>query len=301
MASILEFITHTVDIEDRRDLTENLVRDKIILKTSAQVPWTQLRSMRPVPRWNEAHPRESGFYLDFIKPKQTSKLVWELEAEYTRMKGGQSDPDPIARPADITFTTSLVEQPTFFDKNLRPVTTTAGEFITGVMERIPLVDYSIVKNLANDPKWLQTHLGAVNADTVTLRGLQWKPKTLLLASVSAGSITTENRSTFSEFRLSILADARTWTQEVWNRGTVELYETYEVINGQARAVWSQKPILRGDPPAPVEEPWALDIDGAALRDHLQQSQTESYKPNRLIKLKFETQKDLTFRNVLPLV
>ena len=300
MATITNYSTHTVDIEDKRILSDNIVRDSIKLKTSERVTWTKLRKMSPVPQWNQQHAREPGFYLDFIKPKQTSRLVWELEAEYTPYKGGQIDADPLARPAIITFSTSLVEQPTFFDADRNPIVTRAGEFITGVMEQIPLVDYAVKKNLASDPKWLQTHLGAVNSDTVTLRGLAWKPKTLLLATVSGGEITTENRSTFAEYNLSILADARTWTKEVWNQGTVELVETYAIVRGVARSVWSQKKILRGDPPAPVDEPWMLDDDGIALRDHLQQDPTTPIKPNRLVILKFDTQKSLPFRNVLPL-
>lgn len=299
MAEITHFITHTVDVEDRRDLSQNIVRDTIKLKTSERVTWTQLRRMRPVPQWNQEHSREPGFYLDFIKPKQTSRLVWELEAEYTLIKGGQINPDPTQRPPIVTFNTSLIEQPTFFDKNKRAMTTTAGEFITGIPERVPLIDYTVVKNFSSDPRWLQTHLGSVNADTVTLRGLPWEPKTLLLAAVSAGEYTTENRVTYSEFRITIMADRRTWTHKVWNRGTVELYERVVHINGRFRSIWSPRPILRGTPPAPTEDLVPLDERGVSVPDYVQQNSAEPIRPGRLIILNFETQKDLAFRNVLP--
>lgn len=304
MASILAFRTYKSDIEDKRD-RDNIVRDSIKLKTSSRVNWSTLRNMQPVPRWNQEHPKEPGFYLDFIKPTHVSRLIWELEAEYTPVKGGQIDPDPLARAADVTFTSSLIEQPTFFDYKKRPMTTTAGEFISGIVESVPLVEFSIKKNLAQDPAWLQTHLGAVNSDSVKLRGRVWAPKTLLFSAVSGGAFVTENRSTFSEYTLSISADPRTWTKEVWNRGTLQLEQVRKLVFvGQqlvSRLVWVQVPIKEGDPPEPVQDPVPLDDNGRAIGDYLTQNGTEPIRTGKLIKLNFETQEPKSFNGVLPLV
>ncbi len=303
MASILAFRTYKSDIDDTRD-GNNIVRDSIKLKTSDRVNWSTLRSMQPVPRWNQEHPREPGFYLDIIKPVHVSRLVWELEAEYTPIKGGQIDPDPLARPADITFTSSLIEQPTFFDHNRKAMTTTAGEFISGIIERIPIVEYSVKKNLARDPDWMLTHMGAVNSDSINLRGLTWAPKTLLISAVSGGSFVTENRSTFSEYTISISADPRTWTQEVWNRGTVELVQVEKLVfSGQSlvkKLVWVQSPIKEGDPPEPVQDPVPLDENGRAIGDYLQKDGQQPIKTGKLIKLNFQTQKAKAFASVLKL-
>lgn len=301
MATITHYITYEEEMADNRALAENFVRDKVKLKTSDRVTWSQLRNMRPVPRWGEAHQRETGFYCDFVKPNHKSRLVWELEIDYTPIKGGQVDPDPNARPPVITFVSSLIEQPTLFDKDGKPIMNAAGQFVTGVIERISIFDYTIEKNFPTDPGWLQSHLGAVNQDPVKLRGLIWAPKTLLFSAVSGGEYTTENRATFAPFRLTIMADPRKWIQEVWNQGTVELVQKMMVVRGASipTNVWTQKPILRGDPPEPVEEPWPLDERGRALQDHLQQNKNEPIKAGKLIKLNFETQKVLAF-SALPL-
>lgn len=306
MATIVDFRRYKRDLADTRDFQSNEVRDFIKLKTSESVNWTTLKNMRPVPQWDEPHPREPGFYLDYIEPKKISRLVWELEAIYTVFKGGQVDPNPLARPADVTFNTSLVEQATLFDNKRRPIMNTAREFVTGVTQQIPLVEYTIVKNLpaGKDPDWVMTHGGAVNSDVVRLRGRAWAPKTLLLSGFSGGRTETENRTSYSEFTLTILADARTWTQEVWNRGTVRLEKTKTIVKiGQGRwtlkDVWRQVPILEGEEGSrtPVTEAVPLSLDAQPLVDT-----TQPGKPidvSKLVTLKFDVQPELPFSQ-LPL-
>jgi hypothetical protein len=299
MATITHFRWHESEVEDRRDITANSIRDKIVLRTSERVTWTQLRLMRPVPRFGDEHPKEPGFYLDHVKPTHKSKRIWELETEYTPFKAGQLDADPLARPVEITYSTSLIEEPTLFDNKGRPIVNRAGEFIQGIVRQIPLVDYKFVKNLPGDPKWLQTHLGAVNSDPIKLRGLIWEPKTLLLASVEGGAFTTENRKSFTPISGSILADARGWTQEVWNTGTVELKEVEREIKGKKKKVWIQVPIVEGDPAENVSEPVPLDEFGKRIQEALQQSKDEPLKKQRLITLKFDVQPEKPFSE-LPL-
>ena len=302
MASIVSYgVQGGVKYKDTRDLKDNEIVDKIRLKTSQRVTWSQLRNMAPVPKWNQPHPRELGFYLDIIHPTQISRLVWELDAEYTIFKGGQQDPNPTSRPAEISGKSSLIEQPTFFDYRRRPITTTAGEFIPGVMQSIPITEYTVEKNLSADPGWIQTHVGGINEDAVRIRGLTWAPKTLMLGAVSFGAFKTEERATYSEYSLTIMADPRTWTHEVWNVGTVELYERDVLINGKFRTVWSQRDITRGSPPARVEDPVPLDDKGRAIVDYLNSGTGEPMKTSRLRTLKFDTQNIVRFGGVLPLV
>jgi cation transport regulator ChaB len=299
MPSIVDFATYKTAIEDKRD-RDNQVRDSIRLKTSERVAWSWLRNQRPVPRWNQEHATERGFYLDFVRPNHVSRLIWELEAEYTPIKGGQVDPDPLARPAVVTLNARLNEEPTFFDSEGDPVVTTAAEFIPGIIRRVPFGEYSVTKNLAQDPKWLQTHLGSVNRDSVRLRGIVWPSKTLMLSSISAGEYKTENRSTFAEFKLSILADPRGWSTETWNVGTQELYQSFEDVRGTFQLVWRQRDILSGTPPEPVSEPVPIDEDGVALVDHIEPDPRKPFKAARLIKLNFEMQEALSWNGVLPL-
>jgi len=298
--TIMSYAVQSMEVEDKRDLRENMIRDKIRLKTSERYTWNRLRRTPPVPQWNAPHPTEAGFFLDFIKPFHKSRLCWELEAEYTTYKGGQIDADPLQRPAVVTFDTNLVEQPTLFDSLGRPITTTAGEFIEGIMERIPLIDYAVRKNLPSDPKWLQTHLGATNKEAIRLRGLNWEPHTLLLASVSAGEIVTENRTQYCEYQLKILADPRTWYIDVWNRGTVELIQIDDP-NLIGKKLWIQRPIMigRAEKRTPVEDPYPLDKQGRAIRSYLNPGEN-AIRPDELVKLRFQVQPAKSFRD-LPLV
>lgn len=297
--TILYYATESMEVEDKRDIRENLIRERIVLRTAGRYTWDRLRLTPPIPQWGEPHPTEPGFYLEYVKPNHVSRLKWEIEAEYTPYKGGQIDPNPLQREAKITFETSLVEQPTLFDFEGRPITTTAGEFIEGIVQQVPLVDYTVVKNLGSDPDWLQTHLGAINDAPVKLRGLTWPRYTLILAAVSGGEIVTENRTKYSEYSLKILADPRTWLIDVWNRGTVELVQIdHPSLIG--KKIWVQRKIIigRGETRGPVEEPYPLDKNGRAIRGHLNPGENV-IQPAELVKLRFQVQPPKPFSK-LPL-
>lgn len=294
-------------MEDNRD-GDDSIRSTIKVLTSDRVSWTWLRKQNVIPKFNLEHPTEPGFFLDRITPSHLQRCYWELDTEWTPIKAGKIDPDPSAREPDITYSTSLVEQPVIRDAKGRPICTTAGEMITGVMQQIPLVDYQIVKSYPKDPEFIQTHLGAVNQDTVKLRGIVWQPKTLLFSAVSAGSFVTENRYRTSEFRLTIVADYRGWTHEVWNRGLLRLEKQprtqWKFVGGKLVPkrvnVWVQVPIKSGSPATAITEPVAIDEYGQEVLDHLEPDKDRPVDPSKLITLYFDVQREMRFGGVLPL-
>lgn len=298
MATITHFRWYETEYEDPRDSREAIVRSKIKLRTNERVNWTTLRGLRPVPRWNDEHPTEKGFYLEFVRPTHKSRLIWELEAEYTPIKGGQIDPNPLSRPVVLTYSSSLVELPTLRDNKGRPTVNRAGEFIQGLVVQRPIIEYKFVKNLPGDPRWLQTHLGAVNSDVIRLRNLTWEPRTLLLSAVEGDDFLTENRQTYTPTTGTILADPLTWSSEVWNTGTYQLQQEMRTIAGKDRLVYVPVPILdkQGDP---ISEPVPLDEDGQQISDAWQPSRTEPLKKQRLISLRFDLQAEQPFSE-LPL-
>jgi len=301
MASIVNYAVEQTTIKDERTIADNEIVDKIKLKTSERVTWTQLRRMAPVPKWNDSHPYEPGFFLDVIRPNHVSRLVWELDAEYTIIKGGQIDANPLSRAAVITGKSSLIEQPTFLDWQGKPIVTRAGEFIPGVMQMIPTLEYTVTKNLGSDPGWLMTHIGAINSDPVRLRGLTWPAKTLMLGAVSFGEFKVEEKARYSEYTITLMGDPRKWTHELWNVGTVELYQADVHINGHFRTIWRQRPIMAGTPSVPVESPVPLTDEGQAIVDYLDSGSGEPMKTGTLRKLYYDTQKILAFNGTLPLV
>ena len=56
--SIVVYRWYETEIDDQREITENKIRNKIMVKTSTRMPWSQLRLIRPIPQWNDEHPNE---------------------------------------------------------------------------------------------------------------------------------------------------------------------------------------------------------------------------------------------------
>lgn len=307
MASIQRVWYSKTSIEKSRDGESNRLRNTLKILTTDRVTWDWLERQNWMPKANAEHFSEPGFYLDSWKPNQIQKCYWEVELEYVPFTLGKIDANPLNRRAEITFDATLVEQATLRDANGNPICTTAGEFFTGIMQQIPIVEYTIQKNLPSDPAFLLTHIGAVNLDTLKLRGVTWKPKTLLLASLSGGAFTIENRVEFAPYTMKLMGDPRSWTQEVWNRGTVQLRKVWRTFDDPKsksgltyKQIWIQEAIEAGDPPEPVSDPVPLDINGRAIPEYLQKDSTQPIRPDALIKLYFETQKALPFQGVLPL-
>lgn len=287
-------------IDDVSDPQANSVTSRVKLRTDVRLPWTVIRSLSPMPRAGDEHPNEPGFFFKKATPKQTSKRVWEVELEYVPFQVEEEDKNPLRRKPKISFDSSSIEIPADRDNKGRMICSTAGEPITGIMRQIPTVDYTINVNLATDPQWMLTHLLAVNADTVRIRGVPWKPKTLLFATVAAGVYEKENKVEFAPFTLKILGNPLTWSAEVFNTGTLQL-ESYELQqNGRTVQRWRQVPILEGKPREPVKEPKPLDEFGRYIDDSLQPVRSEPVKSSKLISLTFDVQPEVRFNNVLPL-
>lgn len=301
MAKIEIFRWYETDaIDDVSDPQANSVTSRVKLKTDVRLSWTKIRRLRPMPRAGEEHPYEPGFFYKKATPKQLHKRVWEVELEYVPFQVEEEDKNPLNRRPKISFDSASIEIPADRDNKGRLVCNTAAEPLLGIMRQIPTIDYTIAVNLPQDPPFLQTHLMNVNADTVVLRGLAWKPKTLLFASVSAGEFQRENKVSFSPYTLKIMANPLTWTQEVFNTGTLQLEEF--TVQTRLRKVkrYRQIQILEGEPAEPVKEPKPLDEKGRYIDDALQPSRTEPIKKSKLITLKFDIQEERPFNNILPL-
>ncbi len=286
-----------LDAKDNREADKSFIRCTLNVTTSRPYTYTELRKLREIPQQNSEHESEPNFFLENIDPKLHAGNKWSLVCEYTPFKMPELEKNPLDRSPDTTYDSALVDSPTFFDAKRRPMTTTAGEFITGIMEQIPVVDYSCKVNLAADPPWILTHMGGVNDAPVKIRGLTWPEKTLLVAGVSGGSFQIENKVKFAEVTLRVLADPRGFQTKVWNRGTMRLRELPSKAKKKKRFVLV--PITQGDPPEYVEEPVPLDLKGQPLEDYLSPdpSGKAPVQPGNLIELTFDVQKSVSFRDL----
>ncbi|MBL8815970.1 MAG: hypothetical protein JNL58_08055 [Planctomyces sp.] len=300
MARIVKHKWYDEEGDDDAEVQSNNLRTRLKVKTDVRMSWTKLRTLRPIPRHGEESETDPGFFLKKIHFKHESRLIWDLELDWIPFKITEENRNPLQRVPVITFDSGSIEIPADRDWKGRPNVNTAGETMLGIMRQIPTVDYSIAVNLAKDPAWIQTHLLAVNSDTVVIRGRRWTPRTLLFARVSASEYKNENKVDFSEFSLTIMANPLTWSQEVFNTGTVQLEEYDLLKDGKVYRRYRQKPIMEGSPPEPVKEPKPLDANGQLIQDALQKNRTEPIKASKLITLRFDIQPELPFNNVLPL-
>jgi hypothetical protein len=306
MATVSRYWISEKNIEETFDGQKSL-RETVKVITSGLMTWQQLKREKFIPAAGQEHDKELGFFCTAVKPKIKQQTVWEIEIDWGIFEIPKRVEDPLDRPAKITMSVSLVEEPADRDYKGNLCCTTAGERLTGIMKQVPLVDYTITKNLKNDPKWLQTHVGAVNDDALYIRGILWKPKTLLVVSVSAGEIVTENDIKYAEYSYKLVGDFRGWTVDVWNRGTLRLEQqekTQYVIQGRKLVakkvkVWAQVPIMTGDPKTPVTDPVFLNEFGQEIVDLINPDEKNLVDKEKFIQRKFEIQEPLKFAGTLP--
>ncbi len=296
MARIVHTSLETESGDIARDgstsITETL---KLYLSDDVSLEWI---TANIAPQMNREHKDHPGYYYERINPKRTKRLVWSVELVSTPFQLTNLPEDPLQRTAVITCGGSLVTEPTNFDYKDRPITTTAGEFIAGVERERPMLVYHVSKNVGRDPDWLETHIGAVNLDAVTLRGRRRGKGTLKLVNPELSDYQVENRVRFCTVSFDLLFDPIGHAVERWNMGTLQLIN--KKIDGKSR--WFQTQIMTlTQPVQPVDAPVALDRRGAVLEDYLKSS--DDGRPvdvSKLIKLTFDVQPQRAFNGVLPL-
>ncbi len=286
---------HVYETEQDRpsDQTQGRIRDLVRIKTSSISTWDQIYNSGFVPKHWAVHATEFGYGLNNWNPKHVKPLIWECEAEYLPI----SELNPIKRPPRISFDGTLIEQPTFKDNKGYLTTNTAGELFTGIIKQVPIMDYSVRFNVASDEPWMQNYLGAVNSDSVRIRGLLWKPRQVLVGGITGSEPTNSNGIIYSEYSLRLMANPDGWSQEVLNRGTVELQPEYK-FSRQDEAGTPINAQLTGNKiqvKLDVEEPVPLDLEGRRIPNWL----ASNILLSRLVTRTFHIQGELPFSK-LPL-
>lgn len=289
----LIYSVYETEIQHNSDITQNRIRDKVRIKTSTVATWDQILASGLVPTFWAPHGKTLGYGLNDWQPKHIKPLVWEADVEYLPI----SELNPLKKPPKVSFDGSLIEQPTFKDNKNKLTTNTAGQLFTGIIEQVPMMNYSVRVNLANDQPWMQDYLGAMNSDTVRLRGLQWKPKTLLVGQITGGDFQNLNGVTFCEYMITILANPQGWPQTVLNRGTYELQDEIEYarIDETGNPINPKKTGRKIQVKISTEEPVPLDLMGRRIINWLD----NDIPLNRLVTRTFDIQRELPFKK-LPL-
>lgn len=296
MAAILDYKITQISGQLSRSGTDAIMQTHII-STSELVTLSWIQNHRLTPKLHAAVQNFPGYYWDDLKPVQKAKLVWEITGSATPFEFEPEPDSPLAMPAEIAVNSELIDEPTLFDSKKRPIVTRAGEWIPGVNASRPLLTYVVVKNLATDPAWMETHLGAVNLDPVRLRGRICKPNTLMLRRLSLSPYTTKDRVRYTVCSFELHYDPLTWIKRLWNVGTIQLVE-YRTEAG--RKAYRQERIMVGVPPQPVESPVALDLKGKVIPGVLTPEADTPVDVSKMEVLKFDVQPIQQFTGVLPI-
>lgn len=243
-------------------VTDGRVRDRCRIKTSSRATWDDIYQSGVIPKHWAVHPRYPSFGLNNWNPKQIKPLVWEADAEYLHVL----ELDPLNKPTKISFDGTLIEEPTFTDNKKRLTTNTAGQLFTGIMEQVPIMDYSARFYRTADEPWMQTYLGAVNSDAVKLRGITWQPRTVLVGGITGSDFDNINGRWVSEYTMRLMANPKGWSQTVLNRGTVQLVNEYNYtrVDEQGNPI---NPVLTGrkiQSKITDGEPMMLDLNGKVV-------------------------------------
>lgn len=296
MAQILDYKITQLSGQLSRSGTDSIAQTHIISTDQlVTLPWIQ--SHRSTPKLHAPVLDFPGYYWDDLKPVQKTKLVWEITGSATPFEFEPEPDSPLAMPADIAVNSELIEEPTRFDAKGKPIVTRAGEWISGVNRSRPILTYVVAKNLATDPAWLETHLGAVNQDPVRLRGRICQPNTLMLRRLSLSPYTTKDRVRYTVCSFELHYDPQTWIRRLWNIGTIQLVE-FQTAAG--RKAYRQERIKTGVPAQPIESPVALDKKGKVIPGVLTPEADTPVDVSKMEILYFDVQPLQKFTGVLPL-
>ncbi|WP_417396896.1 hypothetical protein [Gimesia chilikensis] len=195
----------------------------------------------------------------------------------TDIEQPDKEPNPLHRPAQIDISSSPEMVPTFFDGKGKPRLNTAGDLIVGY-RRVPFLDITVQKNVADYPEWLWDFDGTVNRDPITLRKKEFDSRTLRIEGIDIPDKQFENGKWFYPLTFRIRHDPRTFDDIRYSMGLNELVRVdtglKSIPNGinpgdvtiENSKVYRQvkRRITIGTPAEYPTEPEFLDKEGARI-------------------------------------
>lgn len=261
-----------------------------------------------VPQPFETHPNDPFAYVENVsinRNVQDGNKRSTITVTYTTQlerEEEQSQEDPLARPARITWGTQNERVPIIFDKDDNPIINDAGDLLLGVEEDRALWVISVTKNVAAVPTWVTSYQNAVNSDAVVIGGALISDGLLKMDSISISELKNENGVFFYEISFQMLFRQDGWDQKLLNVG---LREKVTVVDWVTETTTTEiRPILTASGEQ-VDEPVFLGSNGEAIRgngfdpDTLIQPLKTDLSPSEIITKTYSTKQTQPF-NLLPL-
>lgn len=256
-----------------------------------------IKSFRRCPKMFQGHPNDPRAVVIHVDPRRVprSQRHWEVTVEYTTNVGKRKDPNPLARPAEITGEFNDVRRPVFKDRHGKLPQTTAGEPILIEEEESDLI-LNVQKNIPPVlPNWIFTFNNCTNADAVRIRGRTAPKGTLKIKGIRFGDVTSENDVPFIPISFQLHFRRSGWDREVLNQG---LYELVTRFNRKANKDVTSYERIKDGMGREITEPVPLTRDGRAHRDFATNELIRP-RPDELVFLKLELPDQQPF-SVLPL-
>jgi hypothetical protein len=242
----------------------------------------------------QPHPKDPAALVAEFWPKRIKGSNWhDLEIRWSTDVDVSTS--PLTLPPVITIDSTTRSIPTLFDIDGNPIVNMAGDPYTDPVSERLVVDkiFKVSKNLPLVlPDWTDTHVGAVNNDSVRIRGRNYDPGTLFFGALSIGPEqnvpgSTDTISTLLKGTPYTTADfelwyrAQGWTLILPNWGYFELVPTAKqqgkIINLEVPGAGAKKIRVRSIPAGFVRrrilvgpvgdfpsQPVYLDVNGRAI-------------------------------------
>lgn len=221
---------------------------------------------RKCPKYGQPHDVDKSAFVSRVKPTRMreSNMV-EVSVDYsTNIISPDDNPDPLKRPAVITWETRVEVVPTLFEANGRPRINPVGDLVPGKKKK-PFRTYTVRKNVAQIPDWFATLPGATNQYDFYFDGKPRPPRTLQLLDAPRPEKVLENGKWFYPLTFKIEEDVETY--DVFEPAT-SLYELVQTgfINSPSGLIpeFTKQPIFTGEPKDIAKTPQFIDKDGKSI-------------------------------------
>ncbi len=275
---------------------------------SVAIDSTVIRSFSKCPDLGDSHKRDTAarcISVNVVRVDDTAEFTVTVKYS-TNIQHKEREPNPINRPAVIDIVSSPEQVPTFFDGEGNPRLNTAGDLVVGY-RRIPFLDITVKKNVAQYPDWMWDYDGTVNKFPITIRDKEFEKRTLRIEGIDAPDLVYENGYEFYALTFRIRFDPRTHDDIRYSMGfneiaVVDTGKTYippgidpgdvTVSNSKVTAKIKRR-ITTGDPAEYITEEAFLDKAGALIE--LKEDRKGKFDVARLHLLRFtdDIQTDFT--------
>ena len=230
----------------------------------------EMKSYVETPKLYQYDPDGGGYVtnVSVTKNPRAKHRIFDIEVTYDPdIELSEYQSNPTLRPARVKVDGIEFESTHVVDIDGIPIANKAGTLINWKTQT-PGVIFRIEKNIAAAPAaWFLNLASVTNSLAVTLEGLTFPPRTLLMRKPSIGFIEKEGTFSYRRAEIEVHYNTKTWSAIVQNVGTVErrVVKVIPTGGGSPEDVPITVPIA-DDKGNNVTEPVDLDDDGAALRD-----------------------------------